>query len=56
MQPILIGMFVLLPILLIAAAKGLPLLPVNGWALFAVKLAVMGLTFFGIGRFLIKPQ
>lgn len=55
-KPILIGMFAILPLFLFAEAKWLPLLPLDAWSLFAVKLAVMGLTFFGVGRFLIKPQ
>lgn len=51
-----IGMFAILPILLFAEAKWLPMLPVDAWSLFAIKLAAIGLTFFGIGRFIIKPQ
>jgi len=54
-KPILIGIFGLLPVFLLVEAKFLPLLPLTIWPLLVVKVLLLVLTFFAIGKFFVKP-
>lgn len=55
-QPILLGIFVVIPALLLLEAEFLPRLRLEQIQALVLKLALLGLTFFAVGRFVIKPK
>jgi hypothetical protein len=55
-QPILLGIFVVIPALLLLEAKVLPQLRLEPTSALALKLALLGITFFAVGRWIIKPK
>jgi hypothetical protein len=54
--PVLVGIFVVLPVFLLAEAKLVPFIPLTQWPLLAIKVGFLGLAFYGVGRFFIKPK
>jgi hypothetical protein len=55
-QPILLGIFVVIPALLLLEAKVLPYLRLDATLALVLKLALLGLTFYAVGRWIIKPK
>jgi hypothetical protein len=56
MHLVLMALFAVLPAFLVLEAKVLPLLPLKGYPLLALKVSLLIATFWGIGRWLLKTK
>jgi hypothetical protein len=56
MHVVLLALFAVLPAFLILEAKVLPLFPIKGYPLLALKVSLLIGTFFGIGHWILRPK